>query len=244
MAKKRVLYLVNWEKYQARTDKELPWCKLWGNMFDKPWWQELPDDFKAIPIIFLDVARKFNNKMPSEMAWYVRNYGLKHTENDLLNFCKVLFDNEFLSDVASDIQDKTRVDKIRVDKSPPPSADIFKNPVDNPLKEENPKFVNLRDVVIGDLGEPAKHKLYNSIIPVFQVRGWCIEVDFLKQIFIAVAGRMNGKEVEDVFPYFQKVLNAYVNENADLIAQSSAKRKKELLEKEKLNGLRPKVVFT
>lgn len=92
------LSIENWHKYQARTDKELPWLKLWGSMFDKPWWQELADNHKIIPIIFLDAARRFNNKLPKNADYYLRNYNLLLTPKEFLKVCKSLQSNGFLSD--------------------------------------------------------------------------------------------------------------------------------------------------
>ncbi len=94
----KFISIENWHKYQARTDKELPWLKLWGSMFDKPWWQELPDNHKIIPIIFLDSARRFNNRLPKNADYYLRNYNLKLTEKQFVFVCKSLKINGFLSD--------------------------------------------------------------------------------------------------------------------------------------------------
>ena len=109
----RSFYLINWHKYQPRTDKELPWLKLWGSFFDKPWWQEMDDDLKVIPLIFLDVSRRFNGKMPTKTDYYLRNYNLKLSEKQFEICCKYLITNGFLSDSPSDLQDKIRVDKTR-----------------------------------------------------------------------------------------------------------------------------------
>jgi hypothetical protein len=64
--RKRIIHVLNWEKYQARSDKELPWCKLWGALFKKPWFQNLKDDEKFCTITILDLARQFNNKLTEE----------------------------------------------------------------------------------------------------------------------------------------------------------------------------------
>ena len=90
--------VLNWEKYQARTDKDLPWFKLWSSFFDREWWQSLKDEFKVVPIICFDVARKFNNRMPKTPGYYIRNYGLKISEEDMISISNILKTNGFLSD--------------------------------------------------------------------------------------------------------------------------------------------------
>lgn len=96
--KKKCLKIENWERYQARTDKNMPWLKLWGSLFDRYWWQTMPDADKIIPVVLLDMARKFNNQIPFDMDFLRRNYGLKHTEEELLNICNSLKIKGFLSD--------------------------------------------------------------------------------------------------------------------------------------------------
>lgn len=91
----------NWEKYQARTDKDLPWCKLWGSFFDKFWWLDLDDKHKIFPIIFLDLARKFGNRIPEEAISsknLSRSYGVKSTPTSVSSLCNLLVLKGFLSD--------------------------------------------------------------------------------------------------------------------------------------------------
>lgn len=88
----------NWDKYQARKDKDLPWCKLWGSLFTKYWWQSLPDDQKILPIIFLDLSRRFGNQIPKDPDYLARNYGLKIPLETIENCLKLLIQNKFLSD--------------------------------------------------------------------------------------------------------------------------------------------------
>lgn len=119
--KKRILHILNWEKYQARTDKDLPWCKLWGSLFDRPWFQKMPDSGKIFAIVLLDLARKTGNRIGEEYVFieYLRgNYGILSTQNDVFMYCKSLSDNEFLSDNTSDLQDKIRQDKTRQSDKP------------------------------------------------------------------------------------------------------------------------------
>jgi hypothetical protein len=131
--RKRIIYVLNWEKYQARSDKELPWCKLWGALFKRPWFQELDDDEKFCTISILDLARQFNNRMTEEYlfkGYLKRNYGLFMTEERVFKLCKCLHSNGFLSDSVVGLEgDKIRQDKIRQEESdekrPPPSINTF-----------------------------------------------------------------------------------------------------------------------
>ena len=89
-----------WEKYQSRTDKKMPWCKLWGLLFDEPWWQEMPDNLKVLPMILLDSARKFENFLPQNATYYERNYNVLLCEKDWSLACNILIEGGFLSDIA------------------------------------------------------------------------------------------------------------------------------------------------
>lgn len=118
--RKRIIHVLNWDKYQARSDKELPWCKLWGRLFRTPWFQLLDDPEKFVTIAILDLARQFNNKISEELIFkgYLRgNYGVFISEERIFKLCKYLSDNEFLSDnCPTNVEvegDKIRVDKIR-----------------------------------------------------------------------------------------------------------------------------------
>ena len=112
--KKRLLHILNWDKYQARSDKDLPWCKLWGTLFYKPWFQKMPDSGKFFTVVLLDLARKTGNNIGEEYVFieYLRgNYGILSTQNEVFMFCKCLSSNDFLSDNTDDLQDKIRQDK-------------------------------------------------------------------------------------------------------------------------------------
>ena len=116
--KKRILYILNWDKYQARSDKELPWLKLWGRLFKAPWFQSLQDDEKFVTIALLDLARQFNNKIPEEMIFkeYLRgNYGVFMSPLRILKLSQVLVSNDFLSDNCPTFVE-VEGDKIRQDK--------------------------------------------------------------------------------------------------------------------------------
>jgi len=130
--KRRMLHILNWDKYQARTDKELPWLKLWGRLFKTPWFQLLPDEEKFVTIALLDLARQFHNNIPEEVVFkgYLRgNYGVFISQERVFKLCKVLVLNNFLSDnCPTNVEvegDKTRQDKRESDK---------------PLSEQTEKF--------------------------------------------------------------------------------------------------------
>ena len=117
--RRRILHILNWDKYQARTDKELPWLKLWGRLFKAPWFQALQDDEKFVTIALLDLARQFHNNIPEEMVFkdYLRgNYGLFMNPLRILKLSQVLVSNDFLSDNCPTFVE-VEGDKIRQDKN-------------------------------------------------------------------------------------------------------------------------------
>lgn len=117
--KRRILHILNWDKYQARTDKELPWLKLWGRLFKAPWFQSLQDDEKFVTIALLDLARQFHNNIPEEMIFkeYLRgNYGLFMSPLRVFKLSQVLVANDFLSDNCPTFVE-VEGDKIRQDKN-------------------------------------------------------------------------------------------------------------------------------
>ena len=119
--------------------------------------------------------------------------------------------------------------------TPPPSAQslqFFDNLVKETtkgigtVKPENPKAVDLKDVVVkhGDqeLGEPAKHKLHNSLIKLFDNRGW--NPKLIKSVMRSCAEKLVDADPNgDIYPYYEKIICKYVNENADLLAAENKK---------------------
>jgi len=118
LMRKKLIHVLNWDKYQARSDKELPWCKLWGTLFKRPWFQEMKDDEKFCTIAILDLARQFNNRIDEESlfnGYLSRNYGIFMSKERVINLCKSLSYNEFLSDNIVGLEgDKKRQDKDKI----------------------------------------------------------------------------------------------------------------------------------
>lgn len=108
----------NWDKYQARADKDLPWCKLWGTFFDTTWIKDLPNEDKFFPLIILDLARKNANNIPKENLFELnlyRDYGYKVSQKKVNTLCKLLINKGFLSDECPTNIGLDK-DKIREDK--------------------------------------------------------------------------------------------------------------------------------
>jgi hypothetical protein len=144
--RKRTIHVLNWDKYQARSDKELPWCKLWGRLFKTPWFQLLDDPEKFCTIAILDLARQFSNKISEELIFkgYLKgNYGLFMSEERISKLCKVLSDNEFLSDncptkvsLEGDKKDIDKKERERTDEKRPTNTP-------NSLEETKSYFVEI-----------------------------------------------------------------------------------------------------
>ena len=91
-----------------------------------------------------------------------------------------------------------------------------KDPPASPLPK-SPYKIDLKAVVVCDLDEPAKHKLYNQVVRVFQVRGWDIDKLPLRA-FQTVAESVTKIRPRETFPYFMKSLEKHCNENAEIYA--------------------------
>ena len=91
-----------------------------------------------------------------------------------------------------------------------------------------PTAVDLKDlnVTFGEqtLDEPAKHKLHNSLIRIFEARGW--DCGLIKSIMAECAWRLNESKPEGkIYPYYEKIIRKYINENAELIAAQNKSKK-------------------
>lgn len=99
---------------------------------------------------------------------------------------------------------------VRRIKDPAKKPDFFEDTND-------PKRVSLVDVKIGDLQEPGKHKIYNQMVGKFINRGWKSDPEYLKSVFMECAKGVTGRSVHDVYPYFNRALDNYISDNAELL---------------------------
>lgn len=58
----------------------------------------MKDSEKIIPIIFLDSARRFGNKLTRNPTYYIRNYNLNLSSKAFVLACDLLYKEGFLSD--------------------------------------------------------------------------------------------------------------------------------------------------
>ncbi len=92
---------------------------------------------------------------------------------------------------------------------------------------KSPYKIDLTGIAL-PLDEPAKHKLYNRVVAIFQARGWSVTGDLPLTVFRNVAERVCEAKPRDIYPYFDKALFAYCNENAEaLAAQTKIERRRE-----------------
>lgn len=113
-------------------------------------------------------------------------------------------------------------EEIKDQASPPPLKES------NPPKPTDPRAVDLKGVVVeyrGQvLGEPAKHKLHNKLILLFENRGW--DSTLIKSVMTACAERLSKSVVEgEVYPYYEKIIAKYINENSEMIASQNRKKR-------------------
>lgn len=104
----------------------------------------------------------------------------------------------------------------------PNQPNLKDSPVGQPLKQQSPYKVDLKAVDLA-IGEPAKHKLYNHLIKVFDARGWPVVGEFPQKIFSEVAKIVKGYDPERIFPYFEKSLKKFINENSEWISGEAKK---------------------
>lgn len=60
--------IANWSGLQARTDKKLPWCKLYADFLDSEDWTTLSAHLKACLTELWMMATRHGNKIPCELA--------------------------------------------------------------------------------------------------------------------------------------------------------------------------------
>ena len=124
---KKHISIDGWHIYQSRNDKKMPWCKLWGIIFNREWWQNLPDNQKVVPFILLDVAREYENKCPENYEFFRRNFNLSYSKDEWILICNILKDNGFLSDLptsyTTDIREEKRREEKRGSPASPPSSE-------------------------------------------------------------------------------------------------------------------------
>lgn len=92
---------------------------------------------------------------------------------------------------------------------------------------DNPKRVNLADVTL-KIDEPAKHKAYNRLIEIFTARGWRTDPDFMKPIFVQISKETSKYEPREFFPYFDKAIQNFINQNSEWISREARKHEKEV----------------
>lgn len=216
---KKHISIRNWEKYQSRTDKKMPWCKLWGMIFDEEWWQELGDDKKVIPFVFLDVARKFCNRCPQNYEYYARNYKLSWTKDEWVLACNLLKDNGFLSDLPQNyLGQHKRIEENReeLEAAPPPSE-----PVDNS------KLEKLQSLCVKIKTLHGFHKIYAFLEHLKKHRGG--EYPPIDASIKVLESVLKNKPKGNWWPYlvmaFRKEIPQYY---AKLSAEYGQKLKKEL----------------
>lgn len=83
---------------------------------------------------------------------------------------------------------------------------------------DDSKQICLKDINCKNQSEAVKHKIFNQIVSAFKVRGWRTDPEYVKRVFGNIVLAMNGHEPKDFFPYFRKVAQNYINENADALA--------------------------
>lgn len=141
----------------------------------------------------------------------------EHSVNDLGTFLPNISKVKLSKEKLSEVKD-------------PPSADAFNNLVSKTVsrvgtqKPENPRSVDLADleVRIGDqvLSEGAKHKLHNQLISLFSIRGW--QPKLIKSVMQVCANRLKEASPDgDIYPYYEKIIAKYINENSDEIASQN-----------------------
>lgn len=108
-----------------------------------------------------------------------------------------------------------------------PASGLYntKNLIKDTAEKLDPKRIDLSKINVSangkSLSEASKHKLYNKIVRVFDIRGW--KYDLIKSVFEACAVKVNKANPKDLYPYFEKSIAQYCNENAESLNAQSRK---------------------
>lgn len=95
----------------------------------------------------------------------------------------------------------------------------------SPLKND-PRNVDLSKTIVKNkdqiLDEPAKHKLWNKLVKLWGIRGW--NFDLIRSVFDSCSEAVCIAEISGaLYPYFEKTLTNYCNNNSDILAIESKK---------------------
>lgn len=76
---------------------------------------------------------------------------------------------------------------------------------------------------IPEITEAAKKRIYKEIVRVFDLRGWDTE-HLPKVAFSKCAEAIKKRKPKQVYPYFKKILDNHINQNAEIYADQSKAR--------------------
>ena len=93
-------------------------------------------------------------------------------------------------------------------------------------KSKDPRNIDLSKLEVSSngetLGEGAKHKIHNSLIALFNNRGW--DCGLIQSVLDVCASRLkedNAPKPKGLYPYFDKMVANYINQNSELLAARS-----------------------
>jgi hypothetical protein len=91
---------------------------------------------------------------------------------------------------------------------------------------DDPRSVDLSKIIVQNNGqlldEPAKHRLWNKLVKLWGIRGW--RYSMIQSVFKVCAKEVLTAQIDgDLFPYFEKTLTNYCNQNAEILTANSRK---------------------
>lgn len=171
---------------------------------------------------------------------HLRNF-LKHQRIDKPSPSKLPKFDDHSKSLPRTLPPKLSKEKLSKVKSPP-TAGLFQSQIDQNKKRIENVTSNLADKLVKPkspykvdlsaievkcgsqvLSSGAKHKLYNSLVGLFNNRGWAPRL--IVSVFESCAAKINsnGIEPKELYPYFEKTICQYINENAELLSAESKK---------------------
>lgn len=139
-----------------------------------------------------------------------------------------------------DTNQEYKKDRRTENKKNPPSAGLFQSQINEKKKKAQALIASVADKVVNPkspykvdlkaievrygkqvLSTGAKYKMHHELVGAFKSRGW--DTSLIPSVMQSCAAKIdnNGIKPKELYPYFEKMICRYINENAELLSAQS-----------------------